>query len=222
MSRWKEYEHLYRLYKRGNNKFKIPFFICLLFFVLAFATFLVDNFPFWLTLVMMAMIFPAILFGILWLIASVRSGRIFKLFTPQRLRRINDEIPSADMCEGFLVTSQAVLCTKVGLVAIPMENVLWVYTETTVYTLSGLIPIYKDTLLTVAGKNGKKYGWRIKNKGNAFTFLQSELLKHKLDIVFGNEYGLDDIYKKDLNRMIAFSQECAEKRQREEWENRLG
>lgn len=219
MKNLKEFKHLYHLYEKGNKKYKIPFFICLLLFVLAFATFLVDNFPFGLTLVMMAMIFPAILFGILWLLAFVRSKKIFKSFTPQQLQMINDEIPSVDMYEGFLVTEQAVLCTQVGLAAIPMENVLWVYADTTVYKLNGIIPIHKDTLLTIAGKNGKKYGFRIKNNGKAFTFLQAELLKHKLDIVFDNEYGLDDIYKKDINRMIAFSQECAEKRQQEKQEN---
>lgn len=215
MKKLKEYVNLHNLYLKSIKKLKIPFFICLLIFVLAFATFLLDSFPFGLTLFMMFMIFPAFLFGILWMIASIRSGKIRKMFTPQQLKMINDEIPSAEKNEGFLVTSQAVLCTKIGLQAVAMENILWVYTHTTIYKLNGIIPIHKDTMLMIAGKDKKQRGFRIKNKGNAFSFLQYELLKYKLDIVFGDEYGMDDIYKKDINRMIAFSQECAQKRQKQ-------
>ena len=212
MRKLKTYTNLYNLYLKSVKKLKVPFFICLLIFVLAFGTFFFDSFPFGLTLFMMFMIFPAFLFGILWLIAAIRSGKIYKMFTPQQFKMINDEIPSVEKYEGFLVTSQAVLCTKIGLQAVAMENILWVYTHSTVYNWNGLIPIHKDTMLMIAGKDKKQRCFRIKNNEKACEFLQDELLKYRLDFVFGNEYGMDDIYKKDINRMIAFSQECAEKR----------
>ncbi|MDO4333979.1 MAG: hypothetical protein Q4C58_15035 [Eubacteriales bacterium] len=211
----KNYSNLYQLYLRSIKKFKIPFFICLLLFILAFATFVFDHFPFGLTLAMMGMIFPAILFGLLWLIASIRTKKHLKRFSSQQLKVIDDEIPSRSMYEGLVVTSPAIVGTKVGLELVPLANVLWVYTNVTTGRLDGLIPIYKDTTLMIADRDHKQYGFRIKNNQKAFSFIQSELLKHRLDIVFGYERGMDDIYKKDINRLIAFSQECAEKRQKE-------
>ncbi len=215
MKTLKDYSNLYHFYCRSRRKFQIPFFVCLLLFVLAFGTFLIDGFPFGLTLAMMGMIFPAFLFGILWLLSSIRTKMHLKAFSPQQLKMINSEAPSCTVCEGVFVTSQAVVGTKIGLELVPMANVLWVYTNVTTGKLNGIIPVYKDTMLIIAGRDHKQYGFRIKNNQKAFYFIQAELLKHRLDIVFGYERGMDDIYKKDINRLIAFGQECAEKRQKE-------
>lgn len=211
----KNYNNLYQLYLKSIKKFKIPFFICLLLFVLAFVTFVFDHFPFGLTLTMLAMIFPAILFGILWLIASIRTKKHLKRFSSQQLIMIDDEIPSHTIYEGLVVTGTAIVGTKIGLELISSANVLWVYTSVTTHKLNGVIPIFKTTDLMIAGRDHKQYGFRIKNNQNAFRFIQSELLKHRLDIVFGYERGMDDIYKNDINRLIAFSQECAEQRRKD-------
>lgn len=215
MNRLKNYDCLHRFYRRSINKFKIPFFICLLIFILAFGTFIIDNFPFGLSLAMLAMIFPAVLFGILWMIASIRTKKHFKLLSQQQLTMINREAPFCAMCDGLIVTSQAVVGTKLGLQFVPMANVLWVYTMVMVDKLEGVIPVHKDTTLIFAGRDHKRCCFKIKNNQEAFRFIQTELLKHRLDIVFGYELGMDDIYKHDINRMIAFSQECADKRRRE-------
>ena len=215
MRQLKNYGNLYHCYCRSIKKFKIPFFVCLLIFVLAFATFVLDNFPFGLSLAMLGMIFPAILFGVLWLIASIRTKKLVKPFSPQQLHMIDHEIPSCAMCDGLLVTSQAVVGTKIGLELVPMANVLWVYTMVMTSKIEGVIPVHKDTTLIFAGRDHKRYGFRIKNNQQAFLFMQTELLKHRLDIVFDYESGMDDIYKNNINRMIAFSQECADKRRKE-------
>lgn len=215
MNRLKNYDCLYRFYRRSINKFKIPFFICLLIFILGFGTFIIDNFPFGLSLAMLAMIFPAVLFGILWMIASISTKKYLKLLSQQQLTMINREAPFCAMCDGLLVTSQAVVGTKLGLQFVPMKNVLWVYTMVMVDKLEGVIPVHKDTTLIFAGRDHKRCCFKIKNNQEAFRFIQTELLKHRLDIVFGYEPGMDDIYKHDINRMIAFSQECADKRRRE-------
>lgn len=214
MKQLKNYGNLYHFYCRSIRKFKIPFFICLIIFVLGFATFVIDNFPFGISLAMLGMIFAAILFGILWLISSFRTRKLLKAFTPQQLNTINNEAPSCAVCEGLCVTSQAVVGTKIGLELVPMKNVLWVYTMVMTSKLEGVIPIHKDTTLIFAGRDHKRYGFRIKNNQKAFRFIQTELLKHRLDIVFGYESGMDDIYQNNINRLIAFSQECAEKRQK--------
>lgn len=209
----KDYHNLYCMYRKCINKLRIPFFVCLILFILAFATFLIDDFPFALTLIMMAMVFPAIMFGILWPIFAARAKKCLKVFSPQQLSSIDAQIPSAAVCEGLLVTGQAVICKKRGLTLIPMANVLWVYPEVTVVRLNGIIPIHKYTLLHFAGRDKKRRAFNIKNSQKAYDFVQSELLRYRQDIVFGTEHGMDDIYKNDINRMIAFSQECAIKRQ---------
>ena len=211
----KKYGNLYHFYCRSVRKFKIPFFICLLIFILAFATMVIDNFPFGLTLAMLGMIFPAILFGIFWLISSIRTKMHLKSFTPQQLNMINNESLSCAICEGLFVTSQAVVGTNLGLDLVLMTNVLWVYTIVTTDRLEGVIPIYKYTMLIIAGRDHKRHGFRIKNNQEAYCFMQAELLNHRLDIVFGYENGMDYIYKENINRMILFSQECAEKRRKE-------
>lgn len=215
MRQLKKYENLYHIYCKSMKKFKIPFLICLLIFILGFGTFVIDNFPFGLSLAMLGMIFPAILFGILWLLAGIRTKMHVKSFSPQQLSMIDNEVSSCETCEGLFVTGQAIVGSKIGLELVPMANVLWVYTIVMTHRLEGLIPIYKDTTLIIAGRDHKRYGFRIKNNQKAFLFMQEELLRHRLDIVFGHERGMDDIYKNDINRMIAFSQECAEKRKKE-------
>ncbi len=209
----KSYPNLYKMCRKCINKFKIPFFVCLTIFILAFATFLIDNFPFALTLIMMAMVFPAIMCGILWPVFAARVKKTLKAFYPQQLSAIDAEIPSAAECEGLLVTSQAVICKKLGFTLIPMTNVLWVYPEIIVEKLNGIIPIRKYTMLHFAGRDKKRYAFNIKNSQKAYDFIRSKLLCYRQDIVFGTEYGMDKIYNEDINRMIAFSQECAAKRQ---------
>lgn len=215
MKQLKEYDFLRKLYRRSIKKFKIPFFVSLLIFTLGFASFVIDDFPFELSLAMIGMIFLALLFGLLWLISSIRTKMQLKNFSGHQLDRMNREAASCAVCDGIFVTSQAVVRIKVGLEFVPMATVLWVYIIVTIGKLEGLIPIYKETMLYFAGRDHKQRGFRIKNNQKAYYFVQTELLKYRQDIVFGYEGGMDDIYKNDINRMIAFSLECADKRKKE-------
>ena len=215
MKQLKEYSNLYRFYRRSIKKFKIPFFVSLLIFALGFASFAIVDFPFELSLAMMGMIFLALLFGPLWLVSGIRTKMQLKNFSDHQLDRMNREAASCAMCDGIFVTSQAVIRTKVGLEFVPMATVLWVYIIVTVNKLEGLIPLYKETMLYFAGRDHKQRGFRIKNNQKAYYFVQEELLKYRQDIVFGYEDGLDNIYQNDINRMIAFSMECADKRKKE-------
>lgn len=211
----KEYAVLYDLYRRRVTILKILTFVCLLIFFLAFAAMFLRDFPFELLLVMLGMIFPAIMFAVLWLISSVRTRKFLKSFSPPQLDAINREAASCEKCEGLLVTSQALVVARFGLEAVPLDNVLWVYAYTN-ETLWWWIPIWKDAMMVIAGRDHKIRYLRIKSNQYAYDFIQSELLKYRQDFIFGNEGGLADIYKHDIQRMIDFSLECAEKRKR--WE----
>lgn len=215
MKQLKQYNILYDLYRRRVTILKILTFICLLCIPLAFATFPLDNFPFGLQLAMLGMIFPAILFAALWLISSVCTRKFLKAFSPLQLSIINREAASCEKCEGLLVTSHAVIIARFGLQYIKMSTVLWVYLWVVNNKLEGLIPIGKDSWLVFKGRDHKERLIRIKNSQKAYDFMQTELLKHRQDIIFGYEWGLDDIYKHQIQRMIDFSLECAEERKKE-------
>lgn len=212
MKQLKEYAVFYDLYCRRVTKLKILTFICLLFVPLAFATMFLKNFPFGLQLVMLGMIFPSAMFASMWLISSVRTRKFLKSFSPMQLNIMNREAASCEKCEGLFVTSHAVIAARFGLEFVLMSNVLWVYVDVMSYRLEGLIPIAKDSWLIFKGRDHKVHNIRIKNNQKAYDFMRTELLKHRQDIVFGYESGLEDIYKNNIQRMIDFSLECAENR----------
>lgn len=208
----KQYSVLYDLYRRRVVKLKILTLICLLFVPLAFATIFLGNFPFGLQLAMLGMIFPAIMFAMMWLISSVRTRKFLKAFSPPQLNTINREAASCEKCEGLFVTSHAVIVARFGLDFILMSNVLWVYLAVITNKLEGLLPIGKESWLVFKGRDHKQRFIRIKNNQKAYDFMQTELLKHRQDIIFGYEGGLDNIYKHQIQRMIDFNLEYAEKR----------
>lgn len=216
MNRLRDYKNLRHLYRRSRNIFMLLFFLLLVIALMAIpVSVFVEGFPFELAMLMLMMIFPSIMFGVFWLVASIRTKKQLKMFTPQQLATIDNEILRNPSCEGLTVTGWAVVSSKLGLQMVPMGNVLWVYLYVTVGKLEGLIPVYKTTSLYIAGRDGRKRAFHIKNNKKAFDFICAELLKYRKDIVFGYERGLDDIYKNDRNRMIQFAQECAEQRQQE-------
>lgn len=132
----------------------------------------------------------------------------------EQLNIINREAVSCEKCEGLFVTSQAVIVDRFGLEFILMSNVLRVYLAVITNKLEGLIPIGKDSWLVFKGRDHKERLIRIKNNPKAYDFMQTELLKYRQDIVFGYEGGLDDIYIYQMQRMIDFILECAEKRKK--------
>lgn len=214
MKKLKKYSNLHRLYRRSVRKFKIPFFICLIILIPVFAIFVIAN-SFELMHLTIPMICLTFLLGISWLFTNILTKMELKQFSPHQLNMIDNEVPSCAVCEGFLVTSQSIVRAKTGLEFVPMTKVLWVYalSHTTRYKES--MDLCKSTSLIIAGRNHKKRVFHIKNNRKAFCFIQSELLKHRLDIVFGYNRKLEDIYKNDINKMIDLSQEYADKRRKE-------
>lgn len=67
-----------------------------------------------LQLAMLGMIFPAILFAVLWLISGVRTRKFVKAFSPLQLNIINRKAASCEKCEGLFVTSHAVIVDRFG------------------------------------------------------------------------------------------------------------
>lgn len=214
MRNLKNYENLYHIYCKSRNKFRVPTLIGLLVFVIAFLFVFIEFFPIELALLMMIPALPVIaIFGPCWLAAYLKTSKIFKSFSSQELAKIDVQLDRAESCGGIYVTQSAIIEARMGLYMLPTSNALWVYrNEMDVYSYAAPVRTFragKTTQLIVADISGKKYRLSIKNGDKFFNFIKTEMLKYKQDIVFGYEFGLDDIYKNDRERMIAFARENA-------------
>lgn len=205
MKELKKYDNLYQLHRKSLKKFKITINIFLAIFILAFVTIFLDFIPFDVTMVMMLSIIPVIIFSLTLPIASAKTAKIFKTFTPEQIEKIDAQLYAAKNCGGMYVTEDAIVDTRAGLYIVPTGDALWVYMETYV---AGLASTHQ---LVVADRNGKKRYLILRYGEEGYQFIQAEMLKYRKNIVFGNEFGLDDIYQKDRQRMIAFAEEEAEK-----------
>lgn len=204
MKHLKKYDNLYQLYRKSTRKIRIPVFVFLGIFVLSIVTFFFDFVPFDVTMVMMLSIIPAAIFGLVLPIVSGRTAKIFKTLTPEQIEKIDAQLYAADNCGGMYVTAEAIVDTRAGLYLVPTGDALWVYMDS--YD-AGLTSTCQ---LVVADRNGKKRYLVLRHGEEGYHFIQTEMLKYRQNIVFGNEFGLDDIYKKDRARMIAFAEEEAE------------
>lgn len=211
MKQYKVYNQLHTLYSKRRNTMMFLIFTPLILAVLGFIAVFIEVLNYMGLLFVMCMLLFFIGFGIVWFFARLQMKKSLKVFSPQQLKMMNEEISYSNRYEGWIVTSQAVINARGGLIAVPIKNILWVYKSEIINKAYHIFSI-KTTSIVFAGRDKKKRGFVIKNKGNAYEFLQDELLKHKLDIIFGYEIGMDEIYQKDINRMISFAQECADRR----------
>lgn len=205
MKQLKKYDNLYQLHRKSLKKFKIAINVSFAIFVLGFVTIFFDFIPFDVTMVMMLSIIPVIIFSLALPIASAKTAKIFKTLTPEQIEKIDAQLYAAKNCGGMYVTEDAIVDTRAGLYIIPTGDALWVYMET--YE-AGLASTHQ---LVVADRNGKKRYLVLRYGEEGYQFIRTEMLKYRQNIVFGNEFGLDDIYKNDIKRMIAFAEEAAEK-----------
>lgn len=210
----KDYENLYALSRKAAAKFRIP---CLIFtgiFVLGFATLMMDFIPFGLTMTMLLCIIPAFVFACFWLTSSLVTKHHLKDYTPRQLKAIDNDLAVKTSYDSIVVTRVAVIGANAGLELVPMDNLLWIYNSVTTTKYMGLIPIHKATVVVFAGRDHKQQRIHVKNNGCTLDFLRDEILRYRQDVVFGYERGVEDIYNKDIGRLIAFANETAENRQK--------
>lgn len=212
MKHLKNYDNLYQLYRKSTKKIRILIYVFLAIFILAFITLFFDFIPFDVTMVMMLSIIPAIIFGFVLPIAYFRTAKLFKVFTPEQIEQIDAQLFAAESYGTIYVTAKAIVDTRAGLYLLPTEDALWVYmVATDLFYRQHFFKIATNTQLVVADRNGKKRYLVLNGGEECYQFIQKEMLKYRQNIVFGNEFGLDEIYENDRPRMIAFAEEEAEK-----------
>lgn len=191
MNSLKEYKNLNRLSRRLCYKMFALFLVGFGMMILSFGLGFVPGFSFDVSMVLLLLSFGfTLLFFILWIVFSVRGKTAVGDLTSAQLQMIDREILTVPRCENLIVTSQALVSLKAGLLMIPLSDVLWVYPSTRIEEYNGF-PVWKHSTMTVCCHSGKQYQFNIKNSYRAYEFVRSELLKYRQNIMF--DYNLDSV-----------------------------
>lgn len=202
MGNLKEYKNLKRLSGKQRRRMSALSFVGVGMMVLSIYLSFIPGFSFdvSMTLLLLSTGF-ALLFFILWVGFTIRGRTSQGNLTSSQLQIVDWEIPTAPRCESLIVTSQALVSIKAGLVLLPLSEILWVYPYTVTEKYKNMIPVWKHSTMTVCCRSGKKYQFNIKNNLNAYHFLQTELLKHKQDVIFGYDTELDVMFRTNRKQM---------------------
>ena len=215
MRNLKEYKNLKRLSCKQRHTTSALSLVGLEMMVLSIYFSFLPGFSFdvSMTLLLLSTGF-ALLFFILWVGFTIRGRTSPGNLTPSQLQIVDSEIPTAPGCENLIVTSQALVSIKAGLVLLPLSDILWVYPYTITEKYNNLIPVWKHSTMTVCCRSGKQYRFNIKNSLNAYRFFRAELLKHKQDVIFGYDTELDVMFRENRRQMILLAQSDADNQRR--------
>lgn len=190
MNSLKEYRNLNYLSHRLCYRMFALFLVGLGLMILSFGLGFVPGFSFDVSMILLLLSFGfALLFFLLWIIFSIRGKTSIRNLTPTQICMIDGEILTVPRCENLMVTSQALVSIKSGLVIIPLTDVLRVYPYTTTEKYNHWLPIWKHSSITVCCRSGKQYEFHIKNTLKAYLFIRKELQKYKQNILF--DYDLE-------------------------------
>lgn len=213
MNSLKSNANLYRIYCKFRNRYMISFFVSLFLMIFGFLLAIVRGDLFEIAIIIFIIALTSlIVFAILWPVKCHGAKKSIAEFTPQQLMIINNEMAVNPVYEHFVVTSQAVVNTSGGFGLVPVSNILWVYKQVTTTRMYGIVPVAKSSVLNICGRDQRIYIFNIKNKSQVVEFLQNELLKYRLDIIFGFDGNLSNMFDKDINRLIGIAYECGQRR----------
>ena len=203
------YPELNKIYTKTRNKLIIWLIVlALVFTALLAVSIFVENFFFDEGGIVFVISSFLLLFSVLVIYLAARSSASKSLsrFTPQELEQINGSIPQLQMQEGCGVTSNALIFGKNRLFIYPVRDILWIYKNVITTRLYG-IPLSSQSSIVVCGKNGKQFSCKTKKNTDIIAFLQSQLVQYRRGIFYGYSPELNAMYRKDINRMIAISEE---------------
>ena len=206
MNYLKEYPNLYRLYVRIRNKWLIMALLFFLAFVFSFVSILWDL-PEAVSVLTMAMVIPGVIALIVIPVTRAKVIKSAKRFTPQELARVDNDFPMAAKEEGYCVTRDALLHCGGYFFLYPVRDIIWVYRNVMTVRYLGIIPVSKSSSVMIGGRDHKRYGCKIKNRGRAMEFIEAGLKQYRNGIFFGYSNELEKMFSKDFDRMLAISRE---------------
>ena len=206
MNHLKEYPNLYRLYVRIRNKWLIMALLFFLAFAFSFVSILWDL-PEAVSVLTMAMVIPGVIALIVIPVTRAKVIKSAKRFTPQELARVDNDFPMAAKEEGYCVTRDALLHCGGYFFLYPVRDIIWVYRNVMTVRYLGIIPVSKSSSVMIGGRDHKRYGCKIKNRGRAMEFNETGLKQYRNGIFFGYSNELEKMFSKDFDRMLAISRE---------------
>ena len=206
MNYLKECPNLRGIYKSTQRKWIIMALVSFLAFGFSFVSIILDL-PELVSILTMAMGIVGVCALVCMLSARIITARNLKRFTYDELTRIDRELPMTASEEGFYVTRDALLHGKGQFFLYPVRDIIWVYKNVMTVRYMGIIPISKSSSIMIGGRDHKRHGTAIKNKGHAAEFVEAGLKQYRNGIFFGYSDELERMFTKEFDRMLAISRE---------------
>ena len=133
------------------------------------------------------------------------KNKYIKRFTDEQLAKIEAECLSAPQYEGLMVTSEALMYFMPAILALPVQELVWVYPVATTYR-KGLWSKTYYTIVAVT-KDKKRHTLLRANRDsermeNSMLFLSEHLKELRPYVLLGYSEQLAAICKKEFNSML--------------------
>lgn len=204
MQRLQPYINLKRIYKKSVNPWiAVTVILAVIAAVLSVLQIMyAHNYN-----ILFYLIFPVV-FSVVWITRRNTAKRSLSHFSDSGLARLNDEIDAVQKAEGFCVTSEALAATQNQLFALPINDVVWIYSRVTTGRIM-FIPAVSSYDIVVVSRHKKKYylKGRLQGTDQAYIlqFLQNQLCCVRGGILFGYTEELNNLYYRDFEQMVAVS-----------------
>lgn len=190
-------------YKKKNL---ITMLVLFFIFLLSFAL-IVTEIPIVVIIIMMVMIIPAIIMGIIYLVIRYTAKKSLSRFTEDELNRIDRDIESTEINEGYGVTRDAIVVNKSRFFIYPIKDLVWIYKQVTATKLYGVLTVSKSSVIVIAGRDHKRYTFKTKNKSNIVEFLKFELDQYNKSVIYGYSTEFDLMFRKNFNQILSLIEE---------------
>ena len=135
--------------------------------------------------------------------------KYLKRFTEEQLTRIEKDCLSAPQYEGLMVSREALMYFMPVILALPMQQLVWIYPVATTYK-QGLFSKTYYTIVAIT-KDKKRHTllrWNMDSERmeNSMIFLNEQLKELRPYLLFGYSEQLYTIFRKDFNRMIQMAE----------------
>lgn len=154
-------------------------------------------------IILVDMLFISLLFA--FMVKQLKK-KFLKRFSAEQLERIDKECQNAPQKEGFMVTSDALMYFMPAIIALPMQDLVWVYALEQTHNKGVFLSKTYYAIVAVT-RDKKSYtllrGTRSTELVNqVMRFLHEHLTKFRPHVIFGHTEALDTMRKKDFARMV--------------------
>lgn len=147
---------------------------------------------------------------LLFFTQRLTKKKYLKRFRREQLERMEAECLSAPTCEGFMVTKDALMYFMPGIMAIPIEELVWVYPLFETHR-KGMFMSKTYYAIIAVTKNKKEYRLLRENLEyqpleRSMKFLEETLKQLRPNLIMGYTEALSDMRKNNFQSMIQMSE----------------